>query len=93
MRGLNRVMAACVLFCIVEFWYWTGVLLYAFEQGGTTVAAVVLLAQLVPAGLLAAPLGAWAERIPRGTALSGAYAVQAIGLALLAGAKIGRAHV
>ena len=102
MGALSRVMAACVLFCIVEFWYWTGVLLFAFERGGTTVAALVLLAQLVPAGLLAAPLGAWAERLPRGTALSGAYALQAAGLVLLTGtialglplpAEIGRAHV
>jgi MFS family permease len=79
-------MTACVLFCVVEFWYWTAVLLYTFETHGSTVAGAVLLAQLIPAALLAAPLGVWMERFPRGAALSAAYGVEAIALVALSAA-------
>lgn len=91
MGQLTRVMASCVLFCVVEYWYWTGVLLFTFAQGGATLAGIVMLAQLIPAALLAAPLGTLGDRLPRGRALSGAYASQAIALALLAALMHARA--
>ena len=54
---LVRVLAAGGVFVLAEFATWIAVLIYAFEQGGTTVAAVLAVAQLVP-GVLVGPLAA-----------------------------------
>lgn len=84
-RGpLMRAMLACALFSIVEYAYWTAVLLYAYRDGGPTLAGFVLLAQLLPAAILASPLGAIGDRFPRGAALSCAYALEGLLLIVLA---------
>jgi MFS family permease len=54
---LVRVLAAGGLFVLAEFATWIAVLIYAFEQGGTTTAAVLAVVQLVP-GILVGPLAA-----------------------------------
>lgn len=56
-RRLRRVELAFGGFNIAECGTWVAVLVYAYGRAGTTVAALVAVAQLVPAGL-AAPLAA-----------------------------------
>ena len=80
---LTRVLVACALFAVVEYAYWASVLLLTYQKGGASLAAIVLLAQLLPAAILAPVLGAIGDRIPRGTALSGAYAAEALCLVVL----------
>ena len=81
---LSRVMVAYSGFCVVEYAYWAGVLIYAYTVGGAAIAGVVLLAQLLPAALLAAPLGSLVDRLPTGAALVVSYATQSVLMALLA---------
>ena len=79
-------MVAYSGFCIVEFSYWTGVLIHVYNVSGPAAAGVVLLVQLLPAALLAAPLGSLADRLPTGAALTMSYAAQAVLLVLLTAA-------
>lgn len=85
-RSLRRVVLAFFLFNAEEFAVWIAVLIYAYQQGGTTAAGVVAIAQLVPAALLA-PLGATlGDRMRRDRALGLGYAAQAAATAVLAAA-------
>jgi MFS family permease len=83
-RRLLRVLAAFGLFAVVEYGVWFAVILYAYDVGGVGLAGLVGVAQLVPAALLAPALGSLGDRLPRGAALCGAYAVEAALLALVA---------
>jgi len=74
---LARVMIAFSLFALVNFAVWVAVLLYAFARGGAGLAGLVGVAQLVPAAVLAPVFGSFGDRLPRGAALSGAYAAEA----------------
>ena len=76
-------MVAYSGFCVVEYAYWAGVLIHAFNEGGAAIAGAVLLAQLLPAALLAAPLGSLVDRLPTGAALVVSYATQSVLMALL----------
>lgn len=79
---LRRVLAAFFLFNVVEWAAWVAVLVYAFDQGGTTEAGVVAMVQLLPAALLA-PFGAvLGDRIRRDRALAIGYAAQALTMTL-----------
>jgi len=80
---LSRVMVAHALFCVIEYSYWTAVLLLAYQEGGPAIAGAVLLVQLLPAALLAAPLGSLVDRLPRGTAVALAHALMASTLTVL----------
>jgi len=83
-RSLRRVLFAFFLFNAEEFAVWIAVLIYAYQQGGTTAAGIVAIAQLIPAALLA-PLGAtMGDRMRRDRALGLGYAAQAAANALLA---------
>jgi MFS family permease len=81
---LARVLGAFGLFAVVEYGVWFAVILYAYDVGGVGLAGLVGVAQLVPAALLAPALGSLGDRLPRGAALCGAYAVEAGLLALVA---------
>jgi MFS family permease len=77
-------MIAFSLFALVNFAVWVAVLLYAFARGGAGLAGLVGVAQLVPAAVLAPMLGFVGDRLPRGAALSGAYAAEAATLGAVA---------
>ncbi|MEI7779179.1 MAG: cyclic nucleotide-binding domain-containing protein [Actinomycetes bacterium] len=77
-RRLTRTMAAFALACFAEMAAWSALVLYGYAEGGARLAGLVLLGQLIPCVLLAAPLGALGDRLPRGTALSSAYAIQCL---------------
>lgn len=84
--SVRRVLLAFFLFNAEEYAVWIAVLIYAYQQGGTTAAGALAIAQLVPAALLA-PLGATlGDRIRRDRALGIGYAAQAVATALLAAA-------
>ena len=86
-RGLRRVLAAYLLYIAAEYGVWIAVTLYAYERGGPATAGLVMIAQLVPAAMVA-PLGSvLGDRLRRDRALRLGYVVQtaaylAAGLAL-----------
>lgn len=81
---LARVMIAFSLFSVVNFAIWVAVLLYAYSRGGAGLAGLVGVAQLLPAAVLAPIFGSLGDRLPRGAALSGAYAAEALTLGAVA---------
>ena len=80
--ALRRVVLAFFLFNAVEFGTWVAMLLYAYAKIGPSSIGVVALAQLLPAAFAAPFLGSLADRFDRRWVLGGAYAAQAISLAL-----------
>lgn len=85
---LRRVLLAFLLFNAMEYAVWIAVTLYAFDRGGATTAGLVLIAQLIPAALLAPVASALGDRLRRDRALALGYGVQAsanllCGLAML----------
>jgi MFS family permease len=83
--SILRVQLAFLLFNTTELAAWIAILVYAYDQGGTTAAGLVAFAQLAPA-VVFAPIGsALGDRIPRIRMLALGYAVYAL-LTLLAAA-------
>jgi hypothetical protein len=87
--ALRRVLAAYLMFNVVEWATWVALLVWGYGQGGVRGASAIALAQLIPCTLLAAPAAALLGRIRRSTALCLGYVAQAlafagVGLALLA---------
>jgi MFS family permease len=75
--SLARALVAYFVFNAAEWGTWIAMLVYAFDRGGTSAAAVVAVVQLIPCALLA-PLGATlGDRIRRDRALAIGYLVQA----------------
>jgi MFS family permease len=89
---LRRVQLAFVAFNAAEFGTWIAMLVFAYEQGGTTTAGLVALAQLIPAGLCAPFAAVLADRRGPAWMLTLSYVAQAVtmgatALALYAGAE------
>ena len=76
-RDLRWVVLGYGLFSSTEFAVWIAMLVYAFQQGGTTAAGVVALVQLVPAALFAPIGGLLADRRRPEGVLAGGYVAQA----------------
>jgi Cyclic nucleotide-binding domain/Major Facilitator Superfamily len=87
-RALVRVVVAYTLFIITEYSVWLAMLVYAYRHGGATVAALVAIAQLVPAAVLAPFAAAVADRRSPVVLLAGGYLGQAAGMAATAAAVI-----
>jgi MFS family permease len=77
-RALRRVLAAFFLFTTAEYAIWIAVTVYAFGHGGATAAGVVMVAQLVPAALVAPLAATLGDRLRRDHALALGYATQAV---------------
>ena len=89
---LRRVQLAFVAFNAAEWGTWIAMLVFAYEQGGTTTAGLVALAQLIPAGLCAPFAAVVADRRGPAWMLTVSYAAQAVtmcatAVALYAGAQ------
>jgi Na+/melibiose symporter-like transporter len=74
---LRRVELAFVAFNAAEWGTYIAMLVYAYEQGGTTTAGVVAMAQLLPAGLFAPFASVFSDRRGPGWMLTVAYFAQA----------------
>ena len=71
------MLIAYLLYIAAEYGAWIAMTLYAYERGGAATAGLLLVAQLVPAGLVA-PLGSVVgDRMRRDRALRLGYVVQA----------------
>ncbi len=79
-HSVLRIVVAYTAFAVCEFATWIAMLVYAYEQGGPTTAAVVAVAQLLPAAGVALLMGPLADRRSPAVVLIGGYAVQALGM-------------
>ena len=87
-RALVRILAAYTLFTLIEYSVWLGVLVYAYSHGGATVAALVAIAQLIPAAVAAPFTAAIADRRSPVFLLAGGYLAQAVLMAAAAVAVV-----
>jgi MFS family permease len=83
-RSLRRVLVAFFLFNAQEYAVWIAVIVYAFERGGAPAAGAVVVAQLLPAAVVAPFTSTVGDRFRRDRALALGYAIQAGTCAILA---------
>lgn len=81
-RGLRRVLAGFVAFTLVQWSAWMAVILYAFEEGGPSLAAIASVVLLLPAALFSPMIGGVGDRMRRGLALVLAYVAVTVGAAI-----------
>ena len=79
-HSVLRLVVAYTAFAVCEFATWIAMLVYAYEQDGPTTAAVVAVAQLLPAAGVALLVGPLADRHSPAVVLVAGYAVQALGM-------------
>lgn len=80
------MLVAYFLYSLIEIVIWIAIILYAYDQGGTELAGLVAVVQLLPAALLSPALAGLGDRMSRGTALvlSHSWVAIAVGLTTLA---------
>ena len=71
-------------FNAAEYGEWIAVLVYAYDHGGTTVAAFVAAVQLVPCVIAAPVFAGLADRHPPGRVLVAGYVAMALGMGVTA---------
>lgn len=77
-RRLRRLELAFVLFALGEFGVWLAVMVYAYQHGGTTTAALIATLQLVPAAVAAPLIAGLTDRRGGPRMLLAGYALQAL---------------
>jgi MFS family permease len=82
--SLRRVLVAFFLFTAQEYAVWVAITTYAFDHGGAAAAGGVLVAQLVPAALVAPFAATFGDRVRRDRALRAGYLIQALATGSLA---------
>jgi hypothetical protein len=82
--GLRRVELAFLGFGCAEYGVWVAVLVYAYERGGTTTAAVIAVVQLLPAAVVAPLASRLVDRRGAAVALRNGYLWQALSLGVAA---------
>lgn len=75
--GVRRIELAFTGFNVAEYGVWVSVLVYAFERGGASAAAIVAVAQLLPAAAVAPVLARSIDRRGAAAALRCGYWMQA----------------
>jgi Cyclic nucleotide-binding domain/Major Facilitator Superfamily len=83
-RPMTRMQMAFLLFNVAEPAMWIGVLLFAFDLGGTAAVGFVTLLCCVPSGILAPVAAALGDRFPRDRVVRRGYLAQSVATALLA---------
>jgi Cyclic nucleotide-binding domain/Major Facilitator Superfamily len=83
-RTLTRVAGAYALFILTEYAVWIAMLVYAYQQGGATTAGLIVIAQTVPASLLAPFIATVADRRSPAVLLIGGYVTQAAAMGITA---------
>jgi MFS family permease len=83
-RAMTRMQLAFLLFNVAEPAMWVGVLLLAFDLGGTPAVGFVTLLCLVPSGVLAPVAAALGDRFPRERVVRAGYLAQGVTTGALA---------
>ena len=83
---LARMLLAFLGFNMAEFATWVAIIVYAYGLGGASMAAIVAMIQLIPAGLIAPFAGAAGDRFRLDRVLVSGYLLQAgsLGAAMVA---------
>ncbi len=76
-----RVLAAYLIFTLTEYAVWIAMLVFAYSRGGTPIAGLVAVTQLVPAAVAAPVVAAVADRRSPVVLLAGGYLAQAAAMA------------
>ena len=90
-RDVRRVELAYAGFISAEFGTWVAILVYAYEHGGATAAALAALAQLLPASVAAPLLSRLVDRRGGAPVLRLGYLCQAAGFCAVAALILPRA--
>jgi MFS family permease len=83
-RTLRRVALAFLGFSCAEHGVWVAMIVYAYQQGGTTEAAVIAVVQLLPAAAVAPWASRLADRRGGAVGLFVGYVVQALAMGVTA---------
>src|SRR3982074_2390848 len=77
---LRRLELAFFAFGAAEYGVWVAVLVYAYQRGGTTMAAAIAVLQLIPAAIVAPVAAGLGERRGGAVVLRIGYLVQALAM-------------
>ena len=84
--ALRRVLGAFLIFSSAELATWIAILVWAYDVGGASAAALIAVIQLIPATLLAPLFSQLGDRLRRDRALSLGFTFQALAFMATAGA-------